>query len=683
MPGLVFLLPVSVLGYAFVLHAGWRRQAELALLAAVSGVVCLMYLFALGGMLREGAWTVFLVGLACALIGLWGLWHDRQPDRPKVAEGFLSPGLVLFPVLCWLFVLFFGDATPQLWDEFSHWGVMTREMLATNALPSPFGSIIFKDYPPGTNLLHYWAAVVSGQGGEGPYYLAHFMLLLAPVLALCSRIDWRRPGWLAGAMAMAAAIIVSLSVFVCSLMVDSVLALYLAGGLYLAAGAVVWRKRALLFVPILFALPLVKNTGALFAWTIICLMLINSAVRAVSIWRRDRAQTNRPWREQLAGYHITRGRVVALLLTLALLAAAPLSAQHTWKQHLAGMAIGQSFKTAKIDLAAVTATFSGQAPERSKLIRDRFWAALGAQSLSNYVNEGRSILAGLARLTGWPLDRAAPGFSLAGWLVLAGLLILAGFVRHRDPALRARMIELWILFALFGVIYLGGLVLLYIFSFSEYEGPRLASLARYLNTIVMPMALLAWAWCLPVKDEPEEDQVLSGRRRWVYAACLVAFGLALLTQAPSPAGMPRWSARGDASEDRDYVAPLAAVVRKVVPLDKRVFVVYQNTPGRPFHIVRYEIAPRPTNQWFFSLGEPYFDGDVWTEKLSLTDLAKALLQQYDYLFLARTDQQFWDLYRPLFAPGTRPYRDVVFKVVPGGAHGVILVPAGAKPAQMK
>jgi hypothetical protein len=27
-----FLLPFSVLGYAFVLHAAWRRQAELALL---------------------------------------------------------------------------------------------------------------------------------------------------------------------------------------------------------------------------------------------------------------------------------------------------------------------------------------------------------------------------------------------------------------------------------------------------------------------------------------------------------------------------------------------------------------------------------------------------------------------------------------------------------------------------
>ncbi|MFZ5584873.1 MAG: hypothetical protein ACOZHQ_02980 [Thermodesulfobacteriota bacterium] len=682
MPGFIFLLPLAVLGYAFVLHAGWRRQAELALLAAVSGVVCLMHLFALAGILREGAWTVFLVGLACAVIGLWGLWHDRQPDRPKVAQGFLSPGVTLFPVLCWLFSLLFGDATLQLWDEFSHWGVMTREMLATNALPGPFGAIIFKDYPPGANLLHYWAAVVSGQGGEGPYYLAHFMLLLAPLLAFCSRPGWKRPGWLAGGLAMAAAITVTLSVFVCSLMVDVVLALYLAGGLYLAAGAVVWRKRALLFAPILFALPLIKNTGALFAWMIISLLLMNSLVRAVSIWRQDRL-AGQSWRQRLAALQVTRGRVLALLLTLALLAAAPLSAQYTWSQRLAGLSIGQSFKTAKIDSQAVAAVFSPEAPERSRLIRERFAAALWEQSLSNYVSEGRSILAGLARLTGWPLDRAAPGFSLAGWLALSALLIAAGFIRHRDPSQRARMIELWLLFAVFGAVYLTGLMLLYIYSFSEYEGPRLASLVRYVNTIVIPMALLAWGWCLPAQDEPQEDQVLQGRRRWVYAACLIAFGLALFTQAPSPAGMPRWSARGDASEDRDYVAPLAAVVRKAVPLDKRVFVVYQNTPGRPFHIIRYEIAPRPTNQWFFSLGGPYFDGDVWTEKLSLEDFAKALLQQYDYLFLARSDQQFWDLYRPLFAPGTRPYRDIVFKVVPGGAHGVILVPAGAKPAEMK
>ncbi|MCA1988371.1 MAG: hypothetical protein LDL07_04375 [Desulfarculus sp.] len=669
-----FLLPFSVLGYAFVLHAAWRRQAELALLAAVSGMVVALYLAALGGLLHEGSWLVFLAGLACFLIALWGLWHDRQPDRPKVAEGFLSPGIVLFLGLSLLFRLCFADARLQLWDEFSHWGVMTREMLALGGLPGPVGAIIFKDYPPGANLLHFWAATIAGVS-EGSFYQAHFMLLLAPALAFFSRLSWRQPGWLVLNLFMAAAITTTLSVFVCSLMVDVVLALYLAAGLYLASGAVIWRKRALLFLPILFCLPLIKNTGAFFAWMILSLILVNSLARAVSTWRADRRALGRPWREQLASYHPGRGRILALLLTTSLLVAAPLAAPATWKAHLAEHKIGQSFKTAQIGAPEMLATFGPHAPERSALVRDRFVAALGHQSLSNYVDEGRSFMAWIG------LGGIVPGFSLAAWLVCAGLLILAGFLRHRDPADRARMLELWLIMAIFGALYLAGLVILYIFSFSEYEGPRLASFGRYVNTMLIPTLLLAWGWSLPFADESEEDQIQwGGWRRTVYLVCLGVFGLALTTQAPSPPGMPRWTALGDAHEDHAYVEPLAEVVRKVVPPDKKVFVVYQNTPGRPFHIIRYEIAPRPTNQWFFTLGEPYFEGDVWTENLSLADFAKMLVKEgFDFLFLARSDQQFWERYRPLFAPGTRPYRDIVFKVVPGGQHGVILVPAGARP----
>ncbi len=691
---MALLLPISIVGYALLLHSVWRRQAELCLLASVSGVMGLLYLSSLAGLLLPGAKITFYGGLASLAWGLYLGWRHNDLGR-RLGE-FCTPGLVLF-LLCSLgYHLVFPDVTMQLWDEFSHWGVMTKEMLVTNQLPGPHGAVMFKDYPPGVNLLHYWASVNSTPS-EAAYYLGHFMLLAAPVAAFLSPLTWRRPVWIAASLLMICAVLVTLSVFVCSLMVDVVLGLFLAAGIFLAARCHLGRREVFLFVPLLFALPLIKSTGTLFSWMVVILLLVNSL--AAGLWRRRASVPAAAPQPQPAAaplvtlvelkVHIREtappppapNRPWVTALALVLILAAPLAASQSWKHRLVSLDIGASFKTQKIDLHSARQAFSANATDKEKLIRHNFDQALFNQPLSNYlVERERSLVVWLKQNLGLPVDQLLPGLALVPWLGLWGLLVLAGFLRHRGAAWRWRLLRVWVLMLVFGAFYLVGLVLLYMFSFSEFEGPRLASFARYVNTMVIPLVLLAWGFALPEAGDPAEDQRLGGWRRVVFVACLALFTIFLASQAPSWPGMPKWLAKGDASEDRALITPMTEVVRKAVPIDKKVFVIWQNSSGRNFHIIRYEIAPRPTNKWYFSLGKPYFDGDVWTEPLTQEAWAHMLAEEkFDYVFLAKTDRQFWERFGALFSPGTRPEVDLVFKVVPDPERQVILVPAGSMP----
>ncbi len=658
---MAFLLPLSVLGYALLLFLPWRRNPELCLWAAVSGLMGALYLAGLAGALKPAAHGLFWLGLALSGWLGWlgprrhiGFWGD-----------FLTPGAVLFLLFSLLFHLVLPDAALQLWDEFSHWAVATKELLATHALPGPGGAIMFKEYPVGVNLLHYWAAVNSTDS-EGVYYLAHFMLLSSPLAVLLSRLSWRSPGWVVFSWLASLLIIFTLSVFVCSLMVDVALGLYLGAALFAVAHMDVRSRATVLLAPALMALPLIKSTGYMFAW----MALVGLGVKALGGLVLGRTQV--PEQGVLGGLEEPRsaqgGWAAALALLLVL--AAPLAAHHSWGWRVKALDLQPAFKTERITWDSATQALSSQASEKHKTVRANFAQALIDWPLSNYASEPeRSLVRALGGMLGWP-ELSPPKLGPLAWGLVCALLFAAAYVRHRRRRIRRQITLVAWLLLLFGAFYIVGLLLLYMFSFSEYEAPRLASFGRYMNTLLMPAMLLGLAFALPDDLAGEEMERLGGGRAWAWSLLVGAALMAVLLQAPSWSGAPKWLARGDAAEERDFLSPMLEQVRRLVPLDQRVFIVYQASPGRGFHIARYELAPRPANKWFFSLGQPRFKDDVWTEPLSARQWSEMLVKEnFAYVYVQRVDQGFVERYGPLFANPLDAWDHLVFRVVRPQSEG--------------
>jgi len=73
----------------------------------------------------------------------------------------------------------------------------------------------------------------------------------------------------------------------------------------------------------------------------------------------------------------------------------------------------------------------------------------------------------------------------------------------------------------------------------------------------------------------------------------------------------------------------------------------QGSNGTEYTIFNYGVLPRRSNQNCWSVGEKYFDGDVWTCNKDTNDFSNSL-KNYDYLFIAYVDKQFNDIYSSLF-----------------------------------
>ncbi|MGQ9812822.1 MAG: hypothetical protein ACUVQ2_05425 [Dissulfurimicrobium sp.] len=103
----------------------------------------------------------------------------------------LSSGIVIFLLSFLLDYLALQGAHYRNWDKFSHWGLTSKEMLFTNSFANPGRVVQFLDYLPAISLFHYFFLLNSTMEMKAGTYMAHLVLLLAPLTIFFYRIEWR------------------------------------------------------------------------------------------------------------------------------------------------------------------------------------------------------------------------------------------------------------------------------------------------------------------------------------------------------------------------------------------------------------------------------------------------------------------------------------------------------------
>ena len=209
-----------------------------------------------------------------------GCFFLRRSDFQAL---FRSPPLCLYLLSSIALHFFLYDLEYLHLDEFSHWGLASKEMLRTHGLPRSDSNILFINYPPGTALFHYFFLLVNGVHHEGITYWAHCLLLLSPVSVLCYRLTWKN---LMPIMAIFASIFYILHAF--GLGFEKLQVDHLLGTLYgcgASAGFSFLRgpKRKCCLIPILIALCLIKESGQLLA---LSLCLISLGDMCLDLYRR-------------------------------------------------------------------------------------------------------------------------------------------------------------------------------------------------------------------------------------------------------------------------------------------------------------------------------------------------------------------------------------------------------------
>jgi hypothetical protein len=625
---LAIILFLSLVGYSLAWGRILRLPFGAALISIISLLICVLFVAALAGWLRPVDAVLLFGGIAALATFALPAW--RQALRREL----VSPAAVIFGLgFVVLFVLTRGVQL-VLWDDFSHWGMISKFLLLADRFPRVPGSINILTYPPGDALFQYFAARLL-PFDEGNLIFAHGVMEIAALLPLIAMARWRDL-----VLCMALVLMgISFGYFFSeaafnwsTLLVDNLLAFEFAAAfmIYRSCGGSV---RALLAVtPVLAALAITKETGLLFALMFAGLVLIDKMIAA--LWRGSTIRT------------ITSAAVASF----ALMVVVPICFSAAWSAHLRAIAAPSPLDVSwtHIKLRLAEADF----PQTAIATITKFMAALrGALPLENL------------------------GLGIPAWIAIIAFLTLTALAMPTSGENRARLLGGQLLLLAFFVVYAGLLLFYYLFGFDTHDALRLASFSRYMGTFLLAWLIMSVAMIV----QSAEAMTL----RWPIGVCMLAItgGITYLARAPLTEALPH-GMRGEPFAQtlvaaRRLVSERLGDYPRQIGDDHSVYVVWNGTSGLPYVIALYELKPKITNRRAangimpcFSIGPKRFQDDIWSCNLTPTDFRRSL-ENYDFLFLGEADEIFWDHYQSLFAPGARATNAHFFRIDHASPQGLL------------
>jgi len=636
MSGLLLFL-LSFAGY-FIYFSKLSFEASVLPIAILSSIVTFLYAASLVGVLLPGAYIVASVGL---ILGITTVYKARKDIKTGLAP-FNKPGFVLFFIAAILFWLKLSMATYSMGDEFTHWGFMVKEMSLRNSLPPANSALLFLDYPPGTAIFQYYLSIFTGWS-EGATYVAQAMLLLSAALCLLKGLAWKN--WVK-MLAIFSFFYFAIYIFghgVLSLLVDTVLGVLFGAAIFsYFRSDLNGSKRILQIAPILFVLPLIKACGFLLA--LIAATIIATDQIYGLCFSGSKAECN-------------KRRILICISLCALVFLAPILSKRSWDWHVKRMGVGKIFET-NYSLSRINKSFSWtEATSRDQKTLAEFKRVfLSSQINPRYeTNTPNILMAKVFSTTAYPL-------TARNWLLMFILLSLAGILLETRHEKRRQNISIfaWMLLGFCG--YAFGLLLLYLYSFSEYEGIRAASFTRYVAIYFVGWIYVVFGLVL----RSSEQTVKAGRIATMLIASII-IGVFYISP-PEAMTLIRRKYFNPMSDIRDDIHRKVQNLPEALSFNKKVYIVWQNSAEHESYIepwiLAYELAPRvasPKAAAPWSFGSPYSPRDIWTMDWAL-ETWSAALKDYDFVILGRTDQTFWNKFSKLFEANAQRNGKTIFVV---------------------
>jgi hypothetical protein len=438
------------------------------MLHAVAFIVLALYAAALAGVLWWAALAIHLLGAAALAMELL-----RRAKEPAATWAVATPYGVLL-ALAAAFWAIHGNDLYFFYDEYAHWGIFVKEMLAFDGFWPADTNAMHPRYPPAAPLWQYFFNVFSPPR-EGFTYLGQFVLLVAPLLVLWESIAWRQWPWSLAVLGLCALALTNFGLGVTSLYVDHVLAVWFAGTVL----AVVAERgdaagRLLSFAAPVAVIALLKEAGLPFA--------LAAATIIAALFAR-RAWSHSEWWLRFA-------RPAAVLLVLIVPAFVCLQVW-SWNRDRVGSA-EDAYSVSGI-VSGLLSGAQGTDPTSAEISR-RFIDVFLNQQLSNdAVSRGfNEFTYGIRDLFADPFRLTTATLLLA---VVAWWLALSAFVFSPEARWTWGIVSGGLLAT--AAAYILTLYFSYRFAF-DTRGLELPSYVRYVHAVVLPLVLCAFAPLLPV-----------------------------------------------------------------------------------------------------------------------------------------------------------------------------------------
>ena len=414
-----------------------RRRAGIAyafgMSITCSFIVSILFLFSLFMKITAIIWILAGTGVVFFVIELIRR-EIRKEDIFNWTNLFLLIGTII------LFIYLSGKRFVFI-DDFTHWAVMARSVFEHQGLPTAADPLIsFTSYPPGTALWTCFVVTVTGGRTEDVYLIAQAFLILVFFSPLTCFDGLRNEKQERGKgvptligialliliMALCA-VIMTFGAKILSLCVDGLLSAAGFGGIaFLILSHASAVKKALLSIPIMITLTLIKTHGILYAVAMIAVLIYYAA--------RERKDE--------------KGRALAIIGGAVAVAVVEL----LWNWHVKVSFPDNGESMHALSISRWLAIFEARGAERSSAILRGFFH----------------------NLTAWYL--------LLFLLGIVGIYLIIYLFGRRTGQKTARNAG-WVFLLSIGhfVVYLGGMLFVYLFSMEDGGADRLEAFGRYLG----------------------------------------------------------------------------------------------------------------------------------------------------------------------------------------------------------
>lgn len=491
---------LAVAGIAMGLRSYADLSAGSALLHAAATVIVFLYISSLVGVLFPG--TVLLLVAGLVLFALAGA-RDYRAGATLPVPVIL---LVLFAIIYWAA---HRDASFFYYDEYSHWGVFLRDMLASGALWDSSTNSMHPRNLPGASLFQYFFAIFSNRP-EGAAYLAQFVLVLSPLMVLWEKLNFRDVAWIGG---IAVLVIVSVSNFghgFTSIYIDHVLGAWFVGTVLNALYEMdrrPWPQIYTYLIP-LSALVLFKSTGFFYvvavSGIVAFFILLGPVLRVVALPRRLASAAGLP--------------AAAVILSLLIMFA--------WNANRDAAGIPVPIDTTGEIAGSLLERDSVFSQQEQDEIERRFREVFFKQQISKDEISSQYNAFSYPMM---PLYTDRFRLTTFSFLALAAVAMLLQwlYVFPRDRKVLCGMASglTW----LTAVAYIGILFMGYRYIANNDNGLNLSSYIRYSHSMLLPVLIMVFAPLLPAFRSPGDAQLALGedisvsRTSAVFSALLVLF----------------------------------------------------------------------------------------------------------------------------------------------------------------
>lgn len=544
--------------------------------------ILVLYLFGINGNLEFGYYLCIGTAIVSAA---YSCTLDHKISFS--IDEFIGILISLIPFL-WLYVSIDSEFLFTGWDEFSFWGASIKIISATDAIynnNSPL-SYAFKSYPPAQQLLQYFF-VKSFGWKESTVLVAHGFFIMSAVLFTASTLVQKSSVAASLAFIIAIPVIYYFGFDFGHVFVDQLLAVVFAASISCS-----FRKdtiyKFILFPAALFLLVEIKQMGLVFALFALLIAILNEIISL----------------ERDISYRLKRTVKVGVAGIIAIFAS-----YKTWIQYLSASGVVPVFQSDRgierlwsDDNKQLALTLK----ELVKRLDDPAYFQMGGQVFSGMTIVMVTLILSLVSLS-------LIIFSIKNITEICNSLVFS-----------VSMIVLWPVYVVF-------LLLCYLMFFSEYESIRLASFERYTATF-----LLAWLIsliCFTTRIFTEQKNIVV---RIVLCTMMVSCILYIPEQffkdASGITSNDKWI------KTRVNVKKFADELMPMMNSGDKAYFIQQQSRGFEKNIFNYSVLPHAANTWCWTLGQKYFESDVWTCDRDINQVTKG----YSYLVIFTSDKQFWD-----------------------------------------